>query len=50
MAKKLETAGVQHQLITAPGKGHGFEVAGLDDPSVADALGQMLSFLKKHLR
>lgn len=49
MAKKLEEVGVEHQLVTLLGKGHGFEATGFADQVVADALNKALAFLKQHL-
>jgi acetyl esterase/lipase len=49
MAKKLEEAGIEHQLVTVLGRGHGFEVAGFADPVVADALNKALAFLKQYV-
>ena len=49
MAKKLEEAGVTHQLVTVLGKGHGFEADGFADPVVASALDKALAFLKQYV-
>ncbi len=49
MAKKLEEVGVEHQLLTVLGKGHGFEVSGFADPVVASALNKTLAFLKQYV-
>lgn len=49
MATKLKETGINCQLVTLSGKGHSFDDAGLDDPSVKDALDEMLIFLKSHL-
>lgn len=49
MAKKLEEVGVEHQLVTVLGKGHGFEVNGFADPVVASALNKTLAFLKQYM-
>ena len=49
MSKELGEAGVDHELITAFGKGHGFDEAGFEDPAVADVLNRVLAFLEQHL-
>ncbi len=49
MAKKLEEAGVESQLVTVSGKGHCFEESGFADPVVGDALKKIVTFLGKHL-
>ena len=48
MAKELERQGVQHELITMPGRGHGFDGT-MWDPAVAQTFDRVLSFLKKQL-
>ncbi len=47
VAEALAAAGVEHELITIPGSGHGFD--GSHVPSVADVLTRVLTFLKRHL-
>jgi len=49
MSKKLGEAGVDHDLITAFGKGHGFDDVGFRDPAVAVALNRVLVFLKQRM-
>lgn len=49
MAKKLAGVGITHQLITMSGKGHGFEADGLADHDVANALNEVVIFLKKYV-
>jgi len=49
MAQELKRFGVEHELITIPGGGHGFDGAGVSGPLVADALKRVMSFLKKHI-
>jgi len=49
MADELTRRGVQHQLITIPGGGHGFDQA-MDDPRILQAFDQVLAFLKAHLQ
>jgi acetyl esterase/lipase len=49
MAKRLEEAGVEHQLLTMSGRGHGFDDVGFSDPIVAEALNRVLVFLKRHV-
>ncbi len=47
MGERLAAAGVEHELITIPGGGHGFD--GSDAPIVADAFERVLAFLNSHL-
>lgn len=47
MAEALERAGVEHELVTIPGGGHGFDAG--DHPMVAEAFGRLMAFLKRHL-
>lgn len=51
MAKELERQGVEHELITMPGYGHVFDLAGKKqkEPVIADAFNRVLEFLKKHV-
>lgn len=49
MAKKLEETGVEYQLVTVSGKGHGFEETGFADPVVGDALKKTIAFLRQHM-
>ena len=48
MAKELERAGVEHQLITIPGGPHGFD-GQASDPVVARAFDRAVEFLQKHV-
>lgn len=48
MAEALSRAGVEHELITLPGKGHGFDRQ-RDDPAVRAAQDRVLAFLHRHL-
>jgi acetyl esterase/lipase len=48
MAGALAQAGVEHELITIPNGGHGFD--GSDHPAAADAFERVLAFLDAHLR
>jgi acetyl esterase/lipase len=48
MAAALARAGVEHQLLTIPGGEHGFD-GRLDDPVVAAAFAQVLTFLERHV-
>ena len=50
MANELKSDGVDYQFITNPDWGHGFDDAGLDDPEVKKAFGQILSFLQKYMK
>lgn len=47
MAAALARAGVEHDLITVRGGGHGFDQA--DDPAVVAAFDRVLAFLSAHL-
>ena len=49
MAATLKKVGVEHQLITVPGKGHCFEADGLTDPIVVNALNKIVVFLKQYV-
>jgi acetyl esterase/lipase len=44
MAKELEHQGIQHELITMPGRGHAF-IAIMGDPEVAATFDRVLKFL-----
>jgi dipeptidyl aminopeptidase/acylaminoacyl peptidase len=46
MADALQHAGVEYELRTYPGAGHGFES---DKAHEADAYDRVFAFLKKHL-
>ena len=48
MAEELKRAGVEHDLITIPNGGHGFD-ANMDSPVTRDAFETVLAFLQKHL-
>jgi acetyl esterase/lipase len=47
MAKALARVGVEHELITIPGGGHGFD--GADDEASERAFKRVLAFLKAHV-
>jgi len=49
MARELERRGVQHELITIPQGGHGFD-RNLGDPVVGASFERVLAFLKRHLQ
>jgi acetyl esterase/lipase len=50
MSQELGRWEVEHEFITLPNRGHGFDAAGegLGDLTVAEVFDQMLAFLKKH--
>lgn len=48
MAKEFERHGVQYELITMPGRGHGFDGT-MWDPAIAQTFDRVLAFLKKQL-
>ena len=50
MAAELKRAGVEHELVTIPGGGHGFDGAGAENPVVASAFDRVLAFLKQHIQ
>jgi acetyl esterase/lipase len=49
MAERLEEAGIEHQLITVSGRGHGFDDLGFADPVAGAAINRSLDFLKEHV-
>jgi acetyl esterase/lipase len=49
MAKELKRVGVEHELITIKGGGHGFDGKGMKDAAVANAFDRIEMFLKKHV-
>lgn len=49
MAKELARVGVDHELITIPGGGHGFDRAGTNDPEVATVFNRVIVFLNNYL-
>jgi len=49
MARELARAGVEHELITIPGGGHGFDFAQPDSPVVVQAFERVTAFLRRHL-
>jgi acetyl esterase/lipase len=49
MAKELKRVGVEHELITIKGGGHGFDGKGMKDANVAAAFEKIDTFLKKRL-
>ena len=52
MAEALKKHGVEHELITVKGGGHGFDWAGggLRNPANAERLERVLRFLKQHTK
>lgn len=49
MAAELKRVGVEHELITLKGGGHGFGGKGLDDPAVSAVFDKIEMFLKDHV-
>jgi len=49
IADELKKHGVEHQFISHPKWGHGFD-GKMDDPEIAQAFEQVLTFLRKHLK
>ena len=49
MARELEHYGVQHELISMPGRGHGFDGA-MSDPVIAATFDRVLEFLERSLK
>jgi acetyl esterase/lipase len=50
MAEALRKKRVDHQFITNPEWGHGFDGAGKKDPAVKEAYEKVLKFLEKYLK
>jgi len=48
MARELERRGVQHELVTLTGRGHGFD-GPMWDPVVAQTFDRVLAFLHQQL-
>ena len=48
MARELDRCGIENELLTLSGRGHGFDSNG-QDPVVKRALDTVMSFLTKHL-
>ena len=49
MARELERHGVQHELISMPGRGHGFDAA-MGDSVIAATFDRVLTFLQGRLK
>ena len=49
MAKELARVGVEHEFITIPEGGHGFDGHGFKVPAIVDAFDRMLAFLRRHV-
>ena len=49
MARKLDEYHVEHDMITMPNRGHGFDRE-MQDPAVSAAFDRVMVFLKKHLQ
>ena len=49
MANELERHGIQHELISMPGRGHGFDRA-MGDPVIAATFDRVLTFLARSLK
>jgi hypothetical protein len=49
MADELERHGIQHELISMPGRGHGFDRA-MSDPVIAATFDRVLAFLEGSLK
>lgn len=52
MAAELKRHGVEHELITMQGRGHGFDGGreAMKDPVIAQTFDRVLAFLDKHLK
>ncbi len=50
MAEELRRHGVYYEFITNPDWGHGFDGAGMEDPTVQEAFGRVLTFLQRHVK
>jgi len=49
MAKELEDNGVHYELITMPGRGHGFDAA-MADPEITATFDRVLKFLERWMK
>jgi acetyl esterase/lipase len=49
MSREFERNGIEHELITMPGRGHGFD-GDMGDPAVAAAFDRVLRFLEKQMK
>jgi len=49
MAKELERNGIQHELISMPGRGHGFD-SNMGDPVIAAIFERVLKFLDQWMK
>ena len=49
MAGELERHGVQHELISLPGRGHGFDYT-MWDPEISATFDRVLKFLQRELK
>ena len=50
MAEALKRNGVEHDFITNPEWGHGFDGRGMKGPAVREAFTQVLAFLEEYVR
>ena len=50
MTEAFKRHGVEHEFLTRPDWGHGFDDAGMKDSAVQEAFKRVLSFLKKHVK
>ena len=50
MARELKFNGIDYEFIRNPEWGHGFDYAGLKDPSVKNAFARVLEFLEKYMK
>ncbi|MBI4657547.1 MAG: alpha/beta hydrolase [Verrucomicrobia bacterium] len=52
MADELKRLGVEHELITMKGRGHGFDGGrdGMKDPEISATFDRVVAFLDKHLK
>jgi len=50
MADELARVGIEHEFITIPNGGHGFDGAGVENPMVAKAFDRVLAFLDRHVK
>ena len=49
MAAELGNQDVEHEFLALQGSGHGFDGAGMGDPTVSDVFDRVLAFLEKHM-
>ena len=49
MAEEFSRGGVEHEMITIPKGGHGFDGAEMKEPKVVEAFGRVFAFLERNI-